>query len=507
MKLTTMFHHLSGLVAGLLLAIAAAMSAPSAHAQGCSGDLNGDGRVDGADLATVLSQWGNCPPGVTAVTPAQGSVLGGTVVTITGTGLAATTGVTVGGAPCTNLVVLTPTQIRATTPAGVAGQAPIAVTTPSGTSLSPIPFTYVMQSVSSIVPSKGPYLGGTAISIQGENLSAVTAVTIGGVSVASLEVSSSTLLTAITPPGSLGSMDVVITGAKGNITLPGGFTFVSPPPWATVLEWEPDPAVVTSVPLREAIIATGLPWRVRDNSTQIEMLLVPPGAFNMGCSGSIQSGCVTTENPVHLVTLTNPFYLGRFEVTQAQWTASMGSNPSYFVAANGLPGSSLRPVERVWMGAVQAFLSATGFRLPTEAEWEFACRAGTSTAFHSMPGEPAGFIDETLVGSIAWFDGNTGSFGSPTWGPRAVGQKAANALGFHDMTGNVWEWVSDWYSPTYYTFSPSVDPTGPATGTIQVLRGGAFTMSEANLRSSVRWTYNPAGHSGFDVGFRVARNP
>ncbi len=498
---------LKSILVSLLVAVVSVVISPTAHAQGCSGDTNGDGRVDGTDLATVLGQWGNCPPSITSVSPAHGSVLGGTVITITGTGLAATSAVTIGGAACTNVVVLTPTELRATTPPGAAGQAPIAIIAPSGTSLSPVPFSYVLQSVTSIVPSRGPYLGGTEITIHGSFLAAVTSVSIGGVPVAGVVVSNSSTITAVTPPGSVGSVDVVITGAKGAITVPSGFAYIAPPTWATVLEWVPDPAIVTNASLREAIVSTGLPWRVRDSGTQMEMLLVPPGAFQMGCSGSLQSACPNPENPVHTVNLTNPFYLGRFEVTQAQWMSSMGANPSYFVAANGLPGSTLRPVDSVWMNAVQGYLATTGFRLPTEAEWEFAYRGGTNTAFHSMPGEPTGFIDETLVGGIAWFAGNTGSFGSPTWGPRAVGQKAANALGFHDMSGNVWEWVSDWYSPTYYTFSPSTDPTGPTSGVIQVLRGGAFSMSEANLRSSVRWTYNPAGHSGIDIGFRVARNP
>jgi formylglycine-generating enzyme required for sulfatase activity len=279
----------------------------------------------------------------------------------------------------------------------------------------------------------------------------------------------------------------------------------SVPSWATLIEAAPDPAVVTDTNLRNAIIATGLAWRVRDNSSQIEMLLVPPGTFNMGCSPSNQSGCGSAENPVHTVTLTCPFYVGRYEVTQAQWQAKMGSNPSFFVAANGYPGSNDRPVETVSWTTIQGFLSATGLRLPTEAEWEYAYRAGTTTAFHSGPGFPNGTNDDTLVGNIAWYW--TGSCsGGALCQTHVVGGKAANALGLHDMSGNVWEWVNDWYSSTYYASSPAVNPPGPATGSNRVLRGGSWGYSGLYLRSSNR-VVNPPGDSYGSIGFRVARAP
>jgi formylglycine-generating enzyme required for sulfatase activity len=276
-----------------------------------------------------------------------------------------------------------------------------------------------------------------------------------------------------------------------------------PLPWATVLEFAPNPAVVTSGSLRKAIASTGLPWRVRDNSSQIEMLLVPPGTFNMGCSASNQFGCFSEENPVHAVTLTNAFYLGRYEVTQAQWTARMGSNPSNFQSASAqVPAAEVpnRPVETVSWNTIQGFLSATGLRLPTEAEWEYAYRAGTTTAFHSMPGFPNGTNDDAQVGNIAWFSSNSASQTRP------VGGKAANALGLHDMAGNVWEWVNDRYSPTYYASSPSTNPPGPATGAGHVLRGGSWDNDTGSLRSSDRVSYTPGGTFS-SVGFRVARAP
>lgn len=277
----------------------------------------------------------------------------------------------------------------------------------------------------------------------------------------------------------------------------------SVPAWATLIEAAPDPAVVTSSIHRNAIIATGLAWRVRDNASQIEMLLVPPGTFNMGCSPSNLHGCSIIEKPVHAVSLC-PFYIGRYEVTQAQWTARMGSNPSSFSFFADSPN---RPVENVSWNTIQGFLLATGLRLPTEAEWEYAYRAGTTTAFHSMPGFPNGTNEDMLVGSIAWFSGNNGPWPEPTYGTKVVGQKAANALGLHDMSGNVWEWVNDWFSGNYYASSPSTNPPGPATGLSRVLRGGSWTDDSRYLRSSRRDNAAPGDPSYLVYGFRVARSP
>ena len=472
-----------------------------AHGQGCSADINGDGKVDGGDLALVLSNWGTCPPSITSVTPPQGSVLGGTVITITGTGLSSTVAVSVGGTPCTAVTVLSPTQVRATTPPGTAGQAAIAVTTPAGTSLAPSPFNYVLQSVASISPSSGSYSGGTPITISGQYLSGTTSVTIGGVPVTNLVVVNSTTVTAVTPPGSVGAADVVVTGSKGTVSVAGGFTYLSiiTPAWATLIEAVPDPAVVTDANLRNAIVATGYAWRVRHTQTQIEMLLVPPGTFSMGCSSSQQYGCQAHELPVHAVTLTMPYYLGRFEVTQAQWTAVMGTNPSFFQGSS-YPDAPNRPVEQVSWNTIQGFLTATGHRLPTEAEWEYACRAGTLTAYHSFAGNAAGFNDDSLLGNVAWTSTNSGNQTRP------VGQKLANALGLHDMHGNVWEWVHDFYANDYYAMSPSMDPPGPASGYNRVFRGGRWFNDSFFCRSSYREHIWPDYADGA-AGFRVARNP
>ncbi len=203
------------------------------------------------------------------------------------------------------------------------------------------------------------------------------------------------------------------------------------------------------------------------------------------------------------MTLTNAFYIGRYEVTQAQWTATMGSNPSWFQNASAqVPAAQVpnRPVEQVSWNTIQGFLSATGLRLPTEAEWEYAYRAGTTTAFHSMSGFPNGTNDDTQVGNIAWFGSNSASQTRP------VGGKAANALGLHDMSGNVREWVNDRYSDTYYASSPSTNPPGPATGANRMVRGGSWGFASNVLRSSDRFSNSP-GISGSGLGFRVARAP
>ncbi|MFO0830094.1 MAG: SUMF1/EgtB/PvdO family nonheme iron enzyme [Phycisphaerales bacterium] len=483
------------LASAALWLVAIAAPTPSAFAQGCSGDVNGDGVVDAIDLGIVLGDWGTCPGTIESVSPLQGSSLGGTLITISGTTLAGTTAVTVGGAPCTNVTVLSPTKVTAVTPPGRPGPAAIAVTTRSGPILAPMPFTYLQSSITSVVPNMGAYSGGTAITITGTSLAGATSVTVGGVPATNVVAVSDTTVTAVTPPGSLGAVDVTVSSPSGTETASGAFTYVGivVPSWATLLEAAPDPAVVTDPSLRAAIIASGRAWRVRDNGTNIEMLLVVPGTFNMGCSPSNQNACNADENPVHAVTLTNAFYLGQYEVTQAQWTAAMGSNPSAFQGPN-------RPVEKVSWNMVQGFLTATGMRLPSEAEWEYACRAGTATAFHSMCQAPNGTSDNALVPNIAWCNANSGLQ------THVVGGKEANGLGLHDMSGNVWEWVNDWYSDTYYSVSPAVDPPGPATGDLRVMRGGAFNFNPGDARSSVRFVALPDNAFGF-AGFRVARAP
>ncbi len=294
--------------------------------------------------------------------------------------------------------------------------------------------------------------------------------------------------------GVVGGGDIAIIFSNWGPTPFGGGT-CGIPAWATLIQFMPDPAVVTDANLRSAIIATGLPWRVRDNASNIEMLLVPPGTFMMGCSqGSNQYGCYDWELPVHQVTLTNAFYMGRTEVTQAQWQAEMGNNPSYFVAANGYPGSFDRPVEQVSWNTIQGFLSQNSLRLPTEAEWEFACRAGTTTPFYN------GSTDDNTLTTLAWYSVNNSPYGT-----KQVAAKLPNALGLYDTLGNVWEWVNDWWE-YYPSASPVTNPHGPISGSYRVHRGGSWNLNSYYCRASSRAGNNPVD-AGVSIGFRVARTP
>ena len=448
----------------------------------CAGDNNNDGIVDGIDLATVLGAWGSCPGVVTSVIPGHGSNLGGTQITINGTNLSGTTAVKIGGVNCTSLQVLSPTVVKAVTPAGTIGDAPISIVSSNATSLAPTPFTYVLQSITSVSPNNGIYSGGTAITITGTFLSGATIVKVGGVPATNVVAVDSNTVTAVTPAGSVGAASVEVTGAKGTATATNAFLYIAivVPTWATLLEAAPDPAVVTDANLRAAIVASGFAWRVRDNAANIEMLLVPGGTFMMGCSPD-DAECGANESPVHQVTLTNAFYMGKTEVTQAQWLAKMGSNPSAF---DGQPNN---PVEQVSWDTIQSFNSATGLRLPTEAEWEYACRAGTTTARYGV------------LEDIAWYYQNWTNFGT-----QPVATKLPNALGLYDTLGNVLEWCQDWYAP--YSAGSVTNPTGPTTGTDRLLRGGLWFFSSDYCRASGRISNTPDSFS-IVFGFRAVRAP
>ncbi len=490
------------IIASIVGAVALSLGSYSsvAHAQACSGDVNGDGLINSIDLATVLGQWGNCPGTVTSVVPLQGGYLGGTLITITGSTLSYVTSVKIGGVAATNVVVLSDTTVTAVTPAGTVGEAQIVLMSGSVFTFAPAPFVYVQSSISSVVPSSGIHFGGTAITITGTFLSGATSVTVGGVAATSVVAVSSTTVTAVTPAGSVGAVTVVVTGSKGTATAVGGFTYLSVvvPTWATLIEATPDPAVVTNPALRTAIVASGFAWRVKDTGTNIEMLLIPSGSFTMGCTASDQQGCYSDENPLHTVTLTNAFYLGRYEVTQAQWTAKMGSNPSYF-QGDKYPDAANQPVEYVSWNMIVPFNTATGLRLPTEAEWEYAYRAQLGTAvtrwaFHNNTN------DDAQLGSIAWYNLNSNAQ------TQVRGLRMANALGLHDMSGNVWEWCNDWYGS--YSSAPVTNPQGPSSGTDRVLRGGSWDFDATTCRGSQRFPDMPDDSWAWNgSGFRSARTP
>ena len=491
----------SGIIDGVDLAQILSSWGPCTN---CPADIDGDGAVTGIDLGQLLAGWGPCPPFIASVAPGQGTIVGGTPITISGAYFTGATSVTIGGAPATNMIVVSSTTITAVTPAHATGSVSITITTPSRTSTFQNAFSYASSSILSIVPNTGVFGGGTQITISGSYLSGATSVTIGGAPATNLIVVSPTTITAVTPTGTPGPADVVVTTPAGTLTSSNGFSYLSivVPIWATLLEATPNPAVVTDANLRAAIVASGFAWRIRDNSSNIEMLLVPGGTFMMGCSASTQYACDSDESPTHQVTLTQAFYMGRYEVTQAQWTAKMGSNPSFFVPANGYSADTTKPVERVSWNMIASgstsFMSLTGLRLPTEAEWEYAYRAGNSTAFHSYPSQPTGFNDDTLLGNIAWFYPAAGDQ------THAVGGKLANGLGLHDMAGNVDEWCRDWYGT--YSSASVTNPTGPTTGTSRLLRGGNWVNMSYDCRAPQRSFYTSGGID-YHIGFRVARNP
>jgi formylglycine-generating enzyme required for sulfatase activity len=238
-----------------------------------------------------------------------------------------------------------------------------------------------------------------------------------------------------------------------------------------------------------AALALISPGRAAAQVADSEFVLIEPGTIRMGSSLGDDH-----ERPVHAVTLTRPFRLQKTQVTQAQWQAVMDSNPSWH------RNCAQCPVEHVSYDDVQRFIaalnarSAAKYRLPTEAEWEYAARAGVTGAF----GNPAAL---TQGGFIADY---------PAGATQPVGRRKPNAWGLHDMegnanVGNVWEWVADWYGP--FPTTATTDPTGPATGDLRVIRGGAFQVTAAHPGASCRLVLVGSGSCVARLSFRLVRLP
>jgi formylglycine-generating enzyme required for sulfatase activity len=217
-----------------------------------------------------------------------------------------------------------------------------------------------------------------------------------------------------------------------------------------------------------------------------EMIYIAGSTFNMGSDDGDND-----EKPIHSVTVSD-FYIGKYEVTQKQWRDIMGSNPSYFKDCDQCP------VENVSWDDVQEYLkklnarSGKIFRLPTEAEWEYAARGGNQSRGYTYSG--GNNLDE-----VAWYDGNSGNKTHP------VGQKGPNELGLYDMSGNVWEWCGDWYGSGYYQNSPAINPKGPTSESSRVDRGGCWYRNAQYCRSSFR-SFAPLSRISY-LGFRLVLAP
>jgi formylglycine-generating enzyme required for sulfatase activity len=218
----------------------------------------------------------------------------------------------------------------------------------------------------------------------------------------------------------------------------------------------------------------------------MEFVSIPAGSFMMGCSAGDRE-CTAQEKPAHRVSITRPFEISKYLVTQEQYQGQTFVNPSHFRGQN-------LPVENVSWDDVQRFFETLDrkkdgyyYRLPTEAEWEYAARAGDDSCRY-------GSLDV-----IAWFRDNSGGTTHP------VGEKKPNRFGLYDMLGNVWEWVQDWFEITYYGHSPEADPKGPSSGEFRVLRGGSWRgVVRGQARVSSRYILKPDVRSNV-AGFRCVR--
>jgi formylglycine-generating enzyme required for sulfatase activity len=216
----------------------------------------------------------------------------------------------------------------------------------------------------------------------------------------------------------------------------------------------------------------------------IDFVYIPPGSFNMGSENGGQN-----ERPVHRVNITKGFWLSKYEITQTQWESVMHTNPSHYL------GSDL-PVDSVTWLEVQEFVQSINdsiYRLPTEAEWEYACRAGSKTEYYWGD-------DTTNINNYCWWWENGDEKSHP------VGLKIPNSWGLYDMIGNVWEWCYDWFNNDYYAISPEDDPQGPSDSDLRVTRGVSFFADSETMdcRSAVRCHDKPDARFP-NLGFRLLR--
>lgn len=232
------------------------------------------------------------------------------------------------------------------------------------------------------------------------------------------------------------------------------------------------------------------------NGISFKMIYIEAGTFIMGATEE-QAGASANESPAHQVTLTKDYYLGETEVTQALWYAVMGQKPtsdgSAWSSTYGLGDNY--PAYNISWNDCQEFISKlnqlTGltFRLPTEAEWEYAARGGNKATTQTL------YSGSNTIGDVAWYDGNSSS------STHAVAGKSANALGLYDMSGNVWEWCNDWYGS--YSSGAQTDPTGPSSGSFRVLRGGSWFRDATGCRVAYRYGISVSSRYYYN-GMRLA---
>lgn len=332
------------------------------------------------------------------------------------------------------------------------------------------------------------------------------------------------------------ALNVTIDSETSDAVIKYTIDGTAPDTSATALTYSGAISVTSNMVIKAVAVKTG--WNDSQIATATyvvykDMVELPAGTFNMG--RTVGTSTYADELPIHTVTLTRDFYIGKYEVTQAEWKAVMGAtnNPSEFIGDNRpvemvswyhtlvycnkrsiaegltpvytinnstdpddwgtMPTSSTAANVAAWNG-VSANLDANGYRLPTEAEWEFAARGGVTNPDYIYSGSDT-------VGEVAWYDGSS---------TNNVGTKAANGKGIFDMSGNVAEWVWDWYLDDYYNTSPGTDPLGPNTGTFRGHRGGSWFHDAIQVRVAYRDWGTPYDSETAKIkrsrlGFRVVR--
>jgi formylglycine-generating enzyme required for sulfatase activity len=350
-----------------------------------------------------------------------------------------------------------------------------------------------------VFPKRGLSTGGALIKITGQNLTDVTGVYFGGqyppypgsANQATIVSKKWSEIQVQLPQSVVGGdpIDIYVTLPGQVATLSQSFQYAYLEFWATILDNQPDPTIVYNAQMRDKIAKSGLPARVRHYYTGVEMLLVPEGTFNMGCSASEDFACSDDEFPVHPVTITEPFYLARYE-----WNHSEHPNGDF-------PYLTF-PIGSYSWNQLAPALQSYGLRFPTEAEWEYAYRAGTTTAYHAANNGNPNYINGSNLESLKWL---IGCFITSSENPVPCGVRLPNGLGFEDMSGHAGEFVADWYGP--YAADAQLDPTGPATGTQRVWRGGESYDWYGKSRSSSRRALHPNTSPGQSyIGVRPARS-